>query len=70
MSVNASAVELMSSGYALRILTTLSKFELHPSELEITESVAADTDGKAAAAIRALRTAGVRFAVDDFEGNS
>lgn len=73
MSVNASALELMSSGYALHVLTMLSKFNLEPSrlEIEITESVAADSEGKAAAAIRALRTAGVSFAVDDFgKGNS
>lgn len=73
MSVNASVVELKSAGYALRVLTMLSKFGLQPSrlEIEITESAATDTDGKAAAAIQALRTAGVRFAVDDFgKGNS
>lgn len=73
MSVNASATELMSSGYPLRVLTMLSKFGLQPCrlEIEITETVAADADGKAAAAIRTLRTAGVRFAVDDFgKGNS
>lgn len=68
MSVNASAIELMAPGYALRVLTMLSKFNLDPSrlEIEITERVATDADGKAAAAIRSLRDAGVRFAVDDF----
>lgn len=68
VSVNASAVELMSPGYSLRVLTILSKFGIHPSrlEIEITERVATDVDGKAAAAIKALRDAGVRFAVDDF----
>ena len=68
VSVNASAIELMSPGYALRVLTMLSTFGLHPSrlEIEITERVATDADGKATAAIRALRNAGVRFAVDDF----
>jgi len=73
MSVNASAVELMSSGYALRVLTMLAKYGLQPTrlEIEITESVATDTNGKTAAAIRDLRKAGVRFAVDDFgKGNS
>ncbi len=48
MSVNASALELMSSGYALHVLTMLSKFNLEPSrlEIEITESVAADSEGR------------------------
>lgn len=68
ISVNASAIELMAPGYALRVLTMLSKFSLDPSrlEIEITERVATDTEDKAAAAIRSLREAGVRFAIDDF----
>lgn len=68
ISVNASAIELMAPGYALRVLTMLSKFSLDPSrlEIEITERVATDTEGKAATAIRSLRDAGVRFAIDDF----
>ncbi len=68
VSVNASAIELMAPGYALRVLTMLSKFSLDPSrlEIEITERVATDSEGKAAAAIRSLRDAGVRFAIDDF----
>jgi diguanylate cyclase (GGDEF)-like protein len=68
VSVNASAIELMAPGYALRVLTMLSKFSLDPSrlEIEITERVATDAEGKAAAAIRSLRDAGVRFAIDDF----
>jgi diguanylate cyclase (GGDEF)-like protein len=68
VSVNASAIELMAPGYALRVLTLLSKFSLDPSrlEIEITERVATDAEGRATAAIRSLRDAGVRFAVDDF----
>jgi diguanylate cyclase (GGDEF)-like protein len=68
VSVNASAIELMSAGYSLRVLSILSKFGIDPSrlEIEITERVATDADGKAATAIKALRSAGVRFAVDDF----
>ncbi len=53
ISVNASAIELMAPGYAPRVLTILSKYSVDPSrlEIEITERVATDTEGKATVAI-------------------
>lgn len=73
VAVNASAIELMSPGYPLRVLNTLARYSIHPSrlEIEITERVATDTNGRAAASIALLRSAGVKFAIDDFgKGNS
>lgn len=73
IAVNASAIELMSPGYALRVLNTLARYGVGPTrfEIEITERIAADGDSRIADAIRLLRSAGVRFAVDDFgRGNS
>lgn len=73
VAVNASAIELMAQGYPLRVLNMLSRYSITPSrlEIEITERVAADADGRAGAAITLLRSAGVKFAVDDFgKGNS
>jgi EAL domain-containing protein (putative c-di-GMP-specific phosphodiesterase class I) len=54
-------------------LNTLARYGVSPSrfEIEITERIAADGDIRIADAIRMLRSAGVRFAVDDFgRGNS
>lgn len=73
VAVNASALELMAPGYPLRVLETLARYSIAPSrlEIEITERVAADADGRAASAVELLRSAGVKFAVDDFgKGNS
>ncbi|KQW26391.1 diguanylate cyclase [Rhizobium sp. Root274] len=68
MAVNASAIELMAPGYPLRVLTRLAAYGIAPDrlEIEITERVAADAEGRAATAISLLRKAGVRFAIDDF----
>lgn len=73
VAVNASAIELMSPGYPLRVLNMLARFGIAPQrlEIEITERAAADADGHTAAAMTWLRNAGVKFAVDDFgKGNS
>lgn len=73
IAVNASVIELMAPGYPLRVLDTLARHGIDPRrlEIEITESVATDSGGRAAAAIALLRSVGVRFAVDDFgKGNS
>lgn len=68
VAVNASARELEAPGYALRVLTTLARWNLSPDRLEIemTESATVDNDGELGRTISTLRTAGVRFAIDDF----
>ena len=68
VAVNASARELEAPGYALRVLTTLARWNLSPDRLEIemTESATIDNCGELGRTISTLRTAGVRFAIDDF----
>lgn len=68
VAVNASARELEAPGYALRVLTTLARWNLSPDRLEVemTESATIDNGGELGRTISTLRTAGVRFAIDDF----
>ena len=68
VAVNASAAELASPGYPLRVLSTLGKWGVEPSrlEIEITESLAISAEEETERNIRVLRAAGVRFAIDDF----
>jgi diguanylate cyclase (GGDEF)-like protein len=68
MAINASPLELGSSGYALRVLSTLAKWNIRPDrlEIEITENEAIGGGGQTERNIELLRKAGVRFAIDDF----
>lgn len=68
MAVNASAAELGSPGYPLRVLSTLAKWGIEPKrlEIEITESLAISAEEETERNIMMLRAAGVRFAIDDF----
>ena len=68
MAVNASAAELGSPGYPLRVLSTLAKWGIEPRrlEIEITESLAISAEEETERNIMMLRAAGVRFAIDDF----
>ncbi|MGZ2504620.1 EAL domain-containing protein [Rhizobium leguminosarum] len=68
VAVNASAAELSSPGYPLRILSVLAKWGIEPTrlEIEITESLAINGEENAERNIMMLRAAGVRFAIDDF----
>lgn len=67
VAVNASASELASAGYPLRVLTTLAKWGIEPArlEIEITESLAISGE-ETERNVTMLRAAGVRFAIDDF----
>jgi diguanylate cyclase (GGDEF)-like protein len=67
-AVNASAAELSSPGYPLRVLSTLAKWGVEPCrlEIEITESLAINGEQETEQNISTLRTAGVKFAIDDF----
>ncbi|KQT01613.1 diguanylate cyclase [Rhizobium sp. Leaf391] len=68
IAVNASATELASPGYPLRVLSTLAKWGVQPArlEIEITESLAISGEQETERNIHTLRAAGVRFAIDDF----
>jgi EAL domain-containing protein (putative c-di-GMP-specific phosphodiesterase class I) len=68
VAVNASAAELSSPGYPLRVLSVLAKWGIEPTrlEIEITESLAINGEENAERNIMMLRAAGVRFAIDDF----
>lgn len=68
MAINASAVEIGTSGYPLRVMSTLAKWKIDPKrlEIEITESLAISGEEQTARNIEVLRAAGIRFAIDDF----
>jgi len=68
IAVNASAVELGSPGYSLRVLSALAKWGIEPArlEIEITESLVISREGETDQNIMMLRAAGVKFAIDDF----
>lgn len=68
VAVNASALELVSPGYPLRVLSTLAKWGIEPArlEIEITESLGTGGQEEMERTIVMLRAAGVRFAIDDF----
>jgi diguanylate cyclase (GGDEF)-like protein len=68
VAVNASAIELRSETYAMRVVSILSQLGFDPArlEIEITETALADNSGHCEKNISALRAIGVRFALDDF----
>ncbi|GGG23595.1 diguanylate cyclase [Rhizobium wenxiniae] len=68
VSINASALEMQSPAYPLRILTALSEWQVKPErlEIELTESVAAGDSVQLELNIKMLRSAGVKIAIDDF----
>ncbi|MBY3068217.1 EAL domain-containing protein [Rhizobium laguerreae] len=68
MAINASALELCSDGYPLRVLSRLAKWNIDPKrlEIEITESLALGGEGHSDRNFAMLRNAGVRIAIDDF----
>ena len=68
LSVNVSVCELDLPGFADNVQNVLCATGLDPAclVLEVTETVLADPDGGAAAALAAVRRTGVRVALDDF----
>jgi diguanylate cyclase (GGDEF)-like protein len=68
VSVNTSARELIEGGFAAGIEQALADSGLAPTglTLEITESMMLADETAAIAALRRLRTAGVRIVIDDF----
>lgn len=68
VSVNTSASQLTTPGFATAVLRCLRDHDVPPValKLEVTESVLLDTDGPAADALAALVEMGVSISMDDF----
>ena len=68
VSVNVSAVQLRSAGFTAQVANVLARTGLPPDRLtlELTESVVVDDVAAVSEVFTALRTLGVRIAVDDF----
>ena len=68
MSVNVSVCQLDRRGFANDVKNVLLSTGIDPASLvlEVTETVLADPNGGAAAALADLRLTGVRVALDDF----
>jgi diguanylate cyclase (GGDEF)-like protein len=68
MSVNVSVCQLDRRGFASDVKNVLLATGIDPASLvlEVTETVLADPNGGAAAALADLRLSGVRVALDDF----
>jgi EAL domain-containing protein (putative c-di-GMP-specific phosphodiesterase class I) len=68
VSVNVSAVQLRAAGFTGQVADVLARTGLAPDRLtlELTESVVVDDVAAVSEVFTALRTLGVRIAVDDF----
>jgi diguanylate cyclase (GGDEF)-like protein len=68
MSVNVSGQQLADPGFVAMVLGTLAAHHLEPGSLvlELTEHTAVSNTGVANASLEALRSQGVRVALDDF----
>lgn len=68
ISVNLFAIQLRSSGIERTVLSLLERHGLSADdlELELTETVMLRQDARCLSELRALRSAGVRLAFDDF----
>jgi EAL domain-containing protein (putative c-di-GMP-specific phosphodiesterase class I) len=68
VSVNLSAVQLHAAGLVDRVCEVIAETGLEARQLvlELTESVLVDDVGEASKVLGALRSAGVRLAMDDF----
>lgn len=68
IAVNVSPLQLATAAFVDQVAVTLDESGLSPARLvvEITESAAIENLDEAAARLRALRSLGVRIALDDF----
>jgi EAL domain-containing protein (putative c-di-GMP-specific phosphodiesterase class I) len=68
MSVNVSAHQLMSPGFAATVAAVLSRTDTNPQlvTLEVTESVFVRDSERAFVVLRELKSLGVDLALDDF----
>lgn len=68
IAVNLSPVQFRSAGFAARVIELVQGCGVSPTqiELEVTEGVFIEDDGRVQKAITQLREAGFRIALDDF----
>lgn len=68
IAVNLSPVQFRGSGFAARVIELVTGNGVNPAqiELEVTEGVFIEDDGRVQRAIEQLRAAGFRIALDDF----
>jgi diguanylate cyclase (GGDEF)-like protein/PAS domain S-box-containing protein len=68
VALNVSGAQLMQSGFAERLIGTISRFEIRPEQLqlEVTESTAMLYETEVAKQMRLLAEIGIRFSIDDF----
>jgi EAL domain-containing protein (putative c-di-GMP-specific phosphodiesterase class I) len=68
ISINLSPVQFRTDGFADRVIQIVRQNGVDPAkiELEITEGVLLDEGGQTADALRVLRAAGFRVALEDF----
>ncbi|TRM52354.1 EAL domain-containing protein [Achromobacter sp. LC458] len=68
IAVNLSPVQFRSTGFAARVIDLVTSAGVSPTqiELEVTEGVFIEDDGRVQNAIAQLRAVGFRIALDDF----
>lgn len=68
IAVNVSALQLMQNGFAERLLGIISRFEIHPKQLqlEVTESTVMLNEAEVTKQMALLSEIGIRFSIDDF----
>ncbi|WP_263491914.1 EAL domain-containing protein [Mesorhizobium sp. BR1-1-9] len=68
LAVNVSALQLNNPSFAMKVTSILLEAQMDPRrlELEVTESTLSERPTECQRNIKALRSIGVRFAVDDF----
>ena len=68
LAVNVSAAQLLSWGFAERVVDIVHYYGINPGalELELTESAILSDPDRAALVFEELRQAGLRIAIDDF----
>lgn len=68
MSVNVSSMQLAHNDFVPMVLATLKETGLAPEllDLELTESVLVDNNGRVCESLALLRKFGVRLSIDDF----
>ena len=68
IAVNLSPVQFRSTGFAARVIELVTSAGVSPTqiELEVTEGVFIEDDGRVQNAIAQLRAVGFRIALDDF----
>ncbi|HEY2467180.1 MAG TPA: bifunctional diguanylate cyclase/phosphodiesterase [Terracidiphilus sp.] len=68
VAINVSALQLMQSGFAERLIGILSRFDIHPQQvqLEVTESTVMLNEAEVTKQMTMLSEVGIGFSIDDF----